>query len=270
MRVVEIPKRGGGVRRIYVPTQGRRDEYRKMLAGLRHALGPAIQPCVHGFVTGRSAVTAARAHVGYAYTLSMDIEGWYDGVRQDQIEAGLEICAAAHALLGWPARADVGMPGSGNIVYFATPKDRAVTAEAMCVDGAPRQGLPTSPYAANIAALPMDAAIAAALPAGVVYTRYADDLAFSGNDRAALLALRATVAAIVAGMGWRIKERKTRLQSAAYGNRIVCGVSVGPAGLACPRRFRRRARAAAHGSRSRAGARRARGMAAWVEFCSRA
>jgi hypothetical protein len=76
------------------------------------------------------------------------------------------------------------------------------------------QGAPTSPALANLAALRLDRRLSGlARRAGVVYTRYADDLTFSGGDDLAQARARfgALVAVIAGEEGFALNHRKTRL-----------------------------------------------------------
>jgi hypothetical protein len=75
------------------------------------------------------------------------------------------------------------------------------------------QGAPTSPALANACAYRLDARLTALARAfGAVYTRYADDLAFSGNDRLARSARRFQVLAgiIAAEERFELHYRKSR------------------------------------------------------------
>ncbi len=90
------------------------------------------------------------------------------------------------------------------------------------------QGAPTSPALANLAAFALDrrlAGLAAAL--GATYTRYADDLTFSGSSR--LLhrgeGIRATIATIVREEGFVVNTRKSTVTTRAARQR-VCGIVV--------------------------------------------
>jgi hypothetical protein len=90
------------------------------------------------------------------------------------------------------------------------------------------QGAPTSPALANLAALALDRRLAGVAAAfGATYTRYADDLAFSGGTGVLRRthALRAAVATVVAEEGFTLHERKTRLCTTA-GSQRVCGLVV--------------------------------------------
>src|SRR6202012_3322893 len=80
------------------------------------------------------------------------------------------------------------------------------------------QGAPTSPALANLCALHMDTRLARfAEAADAVYTRYADDLAFSGEASFARSAERFAlhVATIATQEGFRMQHHKTRLMRAS-------------------------------------------------------
>jgi len=119
-------------------------------------------------------------------------------------------------------------------------------AHKCCVEGAARQGLSSSPMAANIAALPMDRDLLAACPPGVTYTRYADDLTFSGDDIGELLTIRSLVPSLAEQHGQEVNGKKTRIQRADTGRAIITGVAVDAEGVHLPRRTRRTLRAARH------------------------
>jgi RNA-directed DNA polymerase len=75
------------------------------------------------------------------------------------------------------------------------------------------QGSPTSPALANLAAYRFDARLAAlATEAGAVYTRYADDLIFSGDESftRSVDRFKVQVGAIAIEEGFAIQHRKTR------------------------------------------------------------
>src|SRR5262249_3609740 len=76
------------------------------------------------------------------------------------------------------------------------------------------QGAPTSPALANLTAYRLDCRLAGlARSAGGVYTRYADDLAFSGGEEFArgVERLSAHAAAVALEEGFGVNHRKTRI-----------------------------------------------------------
>jgi hypothetical protein len=81
------------------------------------------------------------------------------------------------------------------------------------------QGAPTSPAIANICSYRMDCRMAGlARRAGGVYTRYADDLAFSGDD---IDWISPYVAAIVEDEGFTVNHRKTRIMRQGVRQRLA-------------------------------------------------
>jgi retron-type reverse transcriptase len=97
----------------------------------------------------------------------------------------------------------------------------------------------------NALVLKMDRRLAGlARHKGFAYTRYADDLTFSGDDIAAAHALRLQVARVVEEEGFRINAHKTRI--VRDGSRqCVTGVVVNDV-LGLSRQERRRLRAIIH------------------------
>jgi RNA-directed DNA polymerase len=107
------------------------------------------------------------------------------------------------------------------------------------------QGAPTSPGLCNAVMMKLDHRLAGLAKArGFAYTRYADDLTFSGNDEAAVEHLLAFVPRIVAAEGFVINPEKTRIMRRAA-RQTVTGVVVNKStGLS--RKARRRLRAEMH------------------------
>jgi hypothetical protein len=90
------------------------------------------------------------------------------------------------------------------------------------------QGSPCSPAIANICARRLDQRLAALAEAsGAMYTRYADDLAFSGDASFARSATRFGwhAAAIASEEGFTVNHRKTRLMRASVRQHLA-GITV--------------------------------------------
>lgn len=177
---------------------------------------------MHGFMPQRSPVTNAMQHIGYAYTLSFDLADFFDSVTRQTLRI------ANTPLASWPC-------------------DKL---DACFVDGAARQGLPTSPALANIAVAPMVNEIMALRQRGrfgwnFTFTIYADDLCFSFERFATSLWLKRVVPEIVERHGFKINPAKTCLQCSKAGRRMITGVAVDDA-LHVPRFIKRKMRAAAH------------------------
>jgi RNA-directed DNA polymerase len=97
----------------------------------------------------------------------------------------------------------------------------------ICTNGEPPhlpQGAPTSPSLANLCAWRMDARLTGlAESVGAMYTRYADDLAFSGGEDFDRRVGRFSthVAAIVCEEGFHVNHRKTRIMRQGYELRTI-------------------------------------------------
>lgn len=232
MNTIKIPKKSGGTRTIYVPSRTEKDTLRGFIGKITdNVIKADTNKICHGFMPGRSPVTNAAAHVGFTYTTCFDLENFFDSVRLTHIGNKLSKDIIAHVL----------------------------------VDGAPRQGLPTSPAVANLAAQPMDEAIIRFLRKrydygkDVVYTRYADDLTFSYNDVNIGEAIRQNIPNIIKTCGFTVNSKKTRTMYAGAGRRVITGVAV-DSGIHATRKVRRKLRAALHQQNVRS----AKGLKEWA------
>jgi hypothetical protein len=220
MRIIRIPKKAGTWRVIYAPNPEEKAALKALVPELNAAaLAEDKHGVAHGFMPGRSPVTNALAHRGYAYSLSFDLEDWFNTVTREHFLKVMPNCWKTH------------------IICFV--HCRAV------------QGLPTSPAIANLAASPMDNDIMALRIKGrfgysFCYSRYADDLSFSFNNEATARWLMKEIPAIVERHRFKINPAKTKLQCARAGRRMITGVAVGDKDIHVPRFIKRKLRAATH------------------------
>ena len=209
-----LTKRFGSIRLIEAPKPRLKDLQRQILLWILDKIPP--HPAAHGFVKGRSIKTFVTAHVGQRVVLRMDLRDFFPTFAGARIQA-------VFRTLGYPESvADL----LGGICTNATPWDfwRQVggkidpvcAAEAKRLYSRPHlpQGAPTSPALANICCYRLDCRLAAlAESAGATYTRYADDLAFSGGKEFEKCAERfgLHVAVISREEGLGVNHRKTRI-----------------------------------------------------------
>lgn len=208
-----------------------KETQRRILHGILDAVPP--HEAAHGFRRGHSAITHARRHTGQEVVVRFDLEDFFASVAAGRVYG---VFRAA----GYPESVAHHLTG---LVTNAVPHDEWATAPRPSdpaalpahvrmgrLLAAPHlpQGAPTSPALANLCAYRLDCRLAGLADAfGAVYSRYADDLAFSG-ERAVLSrarALRRAVAAVVADEGFRLNERKSALATRA-GRQRVCGIVV--------------------------------------------
>ena len=219
-------KRSGGWRLIEAPQPYLKALQRKLLDGLLTHV--PTHECVHGYVAGRSALTHARQHVGQAVVLRFDLEDFFASIAASRV----------HALwrtLGYPAPVARVLT---SLCTAATPEpvlERLRDLGACTWRQAQRlrdphlpQGAPTSPALANLCAFGLDLRLAGLADAfGARYSRYADDLVFSGGSMLASQAprLERLVARAALEAGFALQHRKTRVLPAGS-RQQVCGVVV--------------------------------------------
>ena len=215
-RVARVPKRNGRYRELYIVSREDRKSLRRLLPQLEAILRTNDDCDVnYAFETGKNCVLNALRHMGYRFTLSMDLENFFDSVSVRHV-------------------ADV------------IPSD---IIEQCFIEGGPRQGLPTSPVIATIAFLPCDRDILKMLKKlgiSATYTRYADDLIFSFDDRKIAGRIKFIVRQVVERHGFKINDRKTTLQDARNGRVIINGLAVDENGIHATRQTRKKIRAAMH------------------------
>jgi RNA-directed DNA polymerase len=228
-----IPKRTGGERLIHAPKRRIKAIQRALLPLLIDRL--PVSDHAHGFRRARSVRSNAGAHVGRAVVLRLDLEDFFPTVHFGRVRGlflslgySYVVAATLAALVTESERQPVEVDG---VVYHAPAGPRH------CI-----QGAPTSPGICNALALRLDRRLGGLARAlGFRYTRYADDLTFSGDDVAKVPALRRKATAIIRAEGFRVNARKTRVARRGARQRVT-GVTVNEvAGLS--RKERRRLRA---------------------------
>ncbi|GAB4142380.1 MAG: retron St85 family RNA-directed DNA polymerase [Planctomycetaceae bacterium] len=132
----------------------------------------------HGFVTGRSIVTNARPHVGQKILVKYDLENFYASVGFSRVVAIFRRIGYCREASLWLARLTTSaLPPN---ISFAGGDPHSL--EPYLKRHLP-QGAPTSPALANLSALGMDVRLQGlANSYRANYTRYADDITFSGDE----------------------------------------------------------------------------------------
>ncbi len=175
-----MPKKSGGERIISAPMPRLKRAQYWILDNL--LTRPALRPAAHGFVAGRSIVSNALPHTGQAVVINLDLKDFFPSIGIPRIK-GLfrqlgysEQVAAVLALLCTEAPTEeVDVDGER---YFVATGQRVLP-----------PGAPSSPALTNILCRRLDARLqACAAKLGFAYTRYADDLTFSGDAAAGKLA----------------------------------------------------------------------------------
>jgi RNA-directed DNA polymerase len=207
-------KQSGSIRMIESPKPRLKALQRQILTEILEKIPP--HPAAHGFLKRRSIKTFVAPHVGQRVLLKMDLQDFFPSISGARVQA-------LFRTIGYPeAVADL----LGGICTNVVPRnawhqavlqvDRDRLREASTLYAAPHlpQGAPTSPALANICCYRADCRLLGlAQSVGAGYTRYADDLAFSGNEELerGIDRFSVHVAAILMAEGFRVHHRKTRV-----------------------------------------------------------
>ncbi|SFI53948.1 reverse transcriptase family protein [Planctomicrobium piriforme] len=172
-----IAKRSGGHRLIESPKSDLKHAQEQILRGLLDHVPP--HTAAHGFVPGRSILTNASPHVGQRFVLKFDLRDFYVTVRYSRVVAIFRSLGYSREVAIWLARLTTSSVPWGI---------KAPVKEWELAKYASRhlpQGAPTSPALANLSAFGLDVRLDGLAGAyGLEYTRYADDLTFSGPGTA--------------------------------------------------------------------------------------
>lgn len=146
----------------------------------------AFDDCVYGFVKGRSAIKAASMHCGSHWIYSVDIKDFFPMTPKHMVQSAL-------ISLGY------------------SEHGAEIAAKLCCYRGALAQGSPASPVLSNLVFQNVDAKMCAlANSYELKYTRYADDITFSGQSEAPPQ-IAQQVRKIIEASGWTISETKEKL-----------------------------------------------------------
>ncbi len=212
-----IAKRNGTLRLIEEPRPFLKKLQRRILRDMLAHI-PA-HPAAFGFCRGKNCAQAAARHAGEAMVVSFDLSGFFPSIHHHRIY-GL------FRSFGYPAAVARHLAG---LTTALTPRDVLATAHLADRDHLTRrhlpQGAPTSPALANLAAFTLDTRLTGLTRSlGANYTRYADDLTFSG-DAPIANPLQRMVPQIVRDCGFVLNAAKTRIQP-AHRRQTVTGLVV--------------------------------------------
>ncbi|NNE21835.1 MAG: RNA-directed DNA polymerase [Rhizobiales bacterium] len=200
------PKKSGGLRLIEAPKHALKSIQRQILRGILDKV--PTHDDAFGFVRGRCCVGAAARHAGEQVVVNFDLKDFFPSVGTGRV-FGLFRC------LGYPNTVAGLLTGlcttrtPHRLLKRLNPADRAQYRERHLP-----QGAPTSPALANHVAFALDRRLAGlARSIGANYSRYADDLSFSG-DLQISATLLGIVPQIVHEEGLSLNPHKTHIMSA--------------------------------------------------------
>lgn len=181
-------------------------------------VGPAsaaLPDYVQGFRAGSSPLKQAQQHCGRPFVVTADLSDFFDNIRLATVVETFE--------------------------RLGSPRPIAIVLGKLCTynESLP-QGGRASPILSNLCVTDLDKALTRHSQAkGLTYSRYADDLAFSGKNPIGIACLRR----LVSPFGFSIREDSFRLQEAHKGQ-FVTGLNVTGGTPRIPREVRRKVDAA--------------------------
>ena len=202
-----IKKKSGGKRMICAPNQG--------LKSIQTCLNYVFQLCyapsasAYGFVAGKSVVDNARQHIGQNYIYNIDLKDFFSSIEAGRIFKRLQVK---------PFNLPKEVASAITDICCQTMEVERRNKDGMFIKDKKNvlpQGAPTSPILTNIICEKLDMKLLnLATRYNLIYTRYADDITFSGHYNAFddTSAFIQNMKKIITDEGFFINEKKTRLQ----------------------------------------------------------
>lgn len=216
-RDFKIPKRSGGLRSITAPYPALLEcqewIYQNILTKFK------IHPAAQGFTFKKSIITNAKIHIGQEHFLKIDLKDFFPTITINQVITIFKSIGYSHKVS----------------FYLAA---------ICCYGDVLPQGAPTSPMLSNIVAITLDKRLMAFAKAhNLRYTRYADDLAFSGDEIP--VKFIEYISKIIISCGFIVNEKKTILQQ-NKNKRILTGISIADSVIKIPREYKRKLKQEIH------------------------
>lgn len=210
-REFQIRKRSGGLRTISAPYPALLEMQRWILSNILWNV--PYSPYSHGFTKKKSIITNAHIHKNQNNILKIDIKDFFPSININRI-------ISIFKYLGYPT----------NISFYLS--------SICCLDSSLPQGAPTSPYLSNLVCRRLDKRLITLCKGFKIrYTRYADDLTFSGDNIPIKFADYITE--ICEDEGFSINPEKNRLYKKNR-KKIVTGIDVSNEELKIPREYKRK------------------------------
>lgn len=218
-RSFTIPKRTGGVRKIDGPRVFLKVIQRFLLDYYLASL--KVHSSVNSFMPNKSVLDNAQVHNGKKYVGTIDIKNFFGSITKEKVKKLL---------------------AENN---YEETEARLISELCTYKDILP-QGAPTSPIISNALLYKFDEQMdKLAKEKGLIYSRYADDLTISGDDKKLVVdALEKSEKLLKDDYSLRINEDKTRVIS-LNGRQVVTGLVVNEK-VQLPRYKRHEIRAAFH------------------------
>ncbi len=234
---VVLEKRNGGYRVLQVPDKKLKQLQRELTL---YFLNAPISPCAIAYVKGRTLLDNAQPHMESRIIVKLDIENFFGSITfpkvYNAVDKALELSPQVGPGRKKPAPEKAsGVKYNGDVSWFIT--------KACTLNGVLPQGAPTSPMLSNMVFFPLDQIISSYCSKHKIrYTRYSDDMIFSGDFQP--FGLIAFIRKLLAKNGFVLNEDKIVIAGSGRQQKVT-GVVVNRRPQA-DRRYRREIRQDIH------------------------
>lgn len=237
------------VRWIHAPCPNLKKIQRMILSKVLYLY--ASHPCSHAYTAGKNIRSNAYLHISKPYSIVLDIKDFFPSISREMLREALLFqvsdleLAKQNDFFAWDDKIISYLEKIINEVK-ADPNEITtleILLELCTLDGFLPQGAPTSGALSNIVMYPLDSLFETlSVQHNFVYTRYADDLTFSGDD---LEKLKKIVFGYVfhklEEAGFIINRKKVHVLKGDQ--RIITGLNIHKEGVRPSRKYRRKLRA---------------------------
>jgi len=215
----KLPKKSGGNRIITVPNSYLKSIQKSIYESILKTI--PLHKAAKGFRQGYSIVDNAKIHVGKNIVMNTDIANFFPNTSNDLVWKALNKHLKSRF--------------SKNCIRLIS--------ELCCYKGGLPIGAPTSPVISNLVLKPCDAAFSKiSKKLNIEYSRYADDLTFSGGENS--IKILPFVKDVLGKKGFQLKSKKTNIFRKGR-RQCVTGLVVNEQ-ISVARPIRKRIRASVH------------------------
>lgn len=216
-RKFSMPKRRGGIREINAPYPSLAIIQKKIYSFLKANF--INHDAAFAFIAGKNAILHAEKHVDSVELLTIDISNFFSTINKKQLYDCLLKLNIDSSLCSY-------------------------ISSLCCLEDVLPQGAPSSPILSNIVFYKVDCRLnSLAKKLNIKYSRYADDLVFSGEKISPKLIDYVTN--ILNNSGYEVNTKKTSLKRRSS-KKIITGISISSGTLKAPKNFKRQLRNQIH------------------------
>lgn len=208
-----IPKKSGATRELHIPSYSMKIVQRWIYENILVKNNPSQYSMA--FIPDLNGIKfSASFHKNNSYILEMDLHDFFTNIKKERV---------------YKYFLSIGY--NFEISYLLS--------ELCTYDDYLPQGAVTSPCLSNLICYRFDLRLSGLCKKrGITYTRYADDLCFSSNDRVQLNRIKKRIVDIIIDEGFEVNESKTRFMSNAC-RKVILGLNINDNSIHVPHNYKR-------------------------------